>query len=165
VGEKQDGLELLEMLRKVCFNFQEHKFGPLAITQVKQKYFGFKQVKGTMLPEYYESFVNVRGMLKQCKVNTGANPGIIDWMVKKKHGTKKSLADLSADEKTAVHDAKDEQQAALIFLYGAEQSHYGAMIEELENAYLGGQNNFPATVIESYNWLLYWSSEAHNHSI
>jgi len=39
------------------------------------------------------------------------------------------------------------------------------MIEELENVYLGSQNNFLATVVESYNWLLYWSSKTHNHSI
>jgi len=77
-------------------------------------------------------------MLKQCKVNTGADLGIIDWIVKKNYGAKKLLADLTADEKTAVHEVADEQQAALIFLYGANWSQYRALIEELENAYLGG---------------------------
>jgi len=59
ISEKQDGLELLGLLREICFNYQEHKYAPLAVTQMKQKYFGFQQLRGVPLTEYYTLFQNI----------------------------------------------------------------------------------------------------------
>jgi len=81
-------------------------------------------------------------------------------VLQRKYDGKKQLKDLSADEKIELCDEAEEQQAALIFLTGANRAKYGPLLEELENAYLSGHNSYPHDITSAYNRLLYWSNEA-----
>jgi len=98
--------------------------------------------------------------MQQCVATTGADPGIVEWILQHKYKGKKLLRDLTTDEKVELCNEAEEQQVALIVLCGADQSKYGPLLEELENDYLNGQNNYPCNITGVYNWLLYWSNEA-----
>jgi len=53
---------------------------------------------------------------------------------------------IKTEELFIIQACAEEQEAALIFLYGADKAKYKLLWEELENACLGGQNSFPNTV-------------------
>jgi len=86
MSEKQDGLAVLTLIQKVCMDFEEHKFMPLAIMQMKKRYFGFCQDSGWTLLHYYTTFMNMQNALRNCEASTGFDIGVIKWMVKTIHG-------------------------------------------------------------------------------
>ena len=47
----------------------------------------------------------------------------------------------------------------MAFLLGCDRSRYGKLIEDLENDYLQGRNNYPTTVVAAYNLLTNWKQE------
>ena len=54
---------------------------------------------------------------------------------------------------------------AMAFISGANRIKYGRLIEELENTYLKvNKNEYPKTVIETYNMLLNYKNDPRNHS-
>jgi len=90
--------------------------------------------------------------------------GTIKWMAGDQYNGKASM-DIKKSQLETLHTDALEQRAALIFIHGADRSKYGVMIEELQNSYLSGNNNYPSTVSEAYNRLLHWSNEARNSQI
>ena len=56
---------------------------------------------------------------------------------------------------------QDAQQLylATAFILGADRNKYGQLIENLENDYLQGQNNYPQTLTGAYNLLTNWKQD------
>jgi len=71
---------------------------------------------------------------------------------------------ITADQLTIVQACAEEQEAALIFLYGADKAKYAPLWEELENDCLSEQSNFPRTVDAAYNRLVHWSNSARSQT-
>ena len=42
---------------------------------------------------------------------------------------------------------------ACVFMKSVDWKHYGTCIKELNNAYIAGQNNYPATMVEAVSYL------------
>ena len=51
---------------------------------------------------------------------------------------------------------------AVAFLLGADRSRYGRLIEDLENDFLQGRNNFPTTLTGAYSLLTNWKQDPRN---
>jgi hypothetical protein len=45
------------------------------------------------------------------------------------------------------------------FLLGSDRARYGKLIEDLENDFLQGHNNYPTTITAGYNLLTNWKQE------
>ena len=45
-----------------------------------------------------------------------------------------------------------------MLLLNAHQGQYVELLITLQNDYLNGQNNYPRTLVEAYNRILYWKS-------
>jgi len=160
ISEAQDGLAALQLIRKISLNFEDFKYLPLATVQVKKQYFGFKQEPGTTILQYHTSFLNMRNAFKNCEACSGIDTGVVNWMIIKVHGIGETVDTITYDELLTIQACAEEQEAALIFLYGADKGKYAALWEELENACLGGQNNFPSTVDAAYTRLVNWTNIA-----
>jgi len=144
--EAQDGLVALQLIRKISLNFEDFKYLPLATVQVKKQYFGFKQELGTTILQYHTSFLNMRNAFNNCGACSGIDSGVVNWMIIQVDGAGSTTKTIKDEELLIIQACVEEQEAALLFLYGADKGKYAALWEELENACLGGQNNFPRTV-------------------
>ena len=58
-----------------------------------------------------------------------------------------------------------EQYLAVAFLLGADRSKFGRLLENLENDFLQGQNNYPKTITGAYNLLTNWKHGTHMHNL
>ena len=56
-----------------------------------------------------------------------------------------NYANMTAREKDEVVGEAQSRYLAVGFVLGADRSRYGRLIENLENDYLQGQNNYPTT--------------------
>jgi len=81
-------------------------------------------------------------------------------MIIQVHGAGSTAKTIKDEELLIIQACAEEQEAALLFLYGADKGKYVALWEELENACLGGQNNFPRTVDAAYTRLVNWTNNA-----
>jgi hypothetical protein len=59
-------------------------------------------------------------------------------------------AGAATDELNAARDGAIEEYLAIAFLMGADRNRYGKLIEDLENAFTQGQDNYPRTVTGAY---------------
>jgi len=71
-------------------------------------------------------------------------------MIIKVHGAGRSTDNITDDELLIIQACAKDQEATLIFVYGADKAKYATLWEELENTCLGGQNNFPRTMDAAY---------------
>jgi len=85
-------------------------------------------------------------------------------MIIQVHGAGETADTIKEEELLVIQACAEEQDTALIFLYGADKAKYTALWEELENACLGGQNNFPRTVDAAYTRLINWTNNARSQS-
>jgi len=66
VSKNQDGLAILKMIQKICLNFEDGKYLPLAMIQVKKQYFAFWQEPRMTILKYHTSFLNMQNALINC---------------------------------------------------------------------------------------------------
>jgi hypothetical protein len=57
-----------------------------------------------------------------------------------------------------------EQCLASLFLQGADRGRFGKLIEDLENAYTQGTDNYPKTVKAAYSLLTNWKDKSNNRN-
>jgi hypothetical protein len=73
-----DSIGLLENIRTVMFQFQAQRYAPLALHEVKRRFYTFTQDKHSMCQQYYETFKNNVEVLEYCGGTIGDDPGLID---------------------------------------------------------------------------------------
>jgi hypothetical protein len=63
IHEASDGIEVLEVIKTIAFNFQGQKYLPHPIHEAKRRFFLLYQSKTMTVQEYLEQFNNNRNML------------------------------------------------------------------------------------------------------
>ena len=149
-----DGIALLIAIKAQTFNFQSQKYLPHAMHETKRRFYFFSQGKLTT-QMYHEQFQNLVEVIETIKGNIGVDPGI-ELLVATE--LKKNVGLLTNAEKK---DAQD-RYLAVAFLLGSDRSRYGKLIENLENEFLQGRNNYPKTVTSAYNLLINWKQDPRN---
>jgi Zinc knuckle len=61
-----------------------------------------------------------------------------------------------------VTKTSQNKYLAVTFILGSDRTRFGKMIEDMENGYLQGHNNFPATLSSAYNLLANWKQDPRN---
>ena len=82
--------------------------------------------------------------------------GIEDAIIKEMKTTRDALG---PDELAKITTNANQHAKATAFLLGSDRTRYGKLIEDLENDYLQGSNNYPKTVIAAYNLLTNWKQD------
>jgi hypothetical protein len=67
----------------------------------------------------------------------------------------------TAETKEVSKDAQ-ERYLAVAFILGADRGRFGRLVEDLENAYLQGQNKYPTTMTAAYHLLTNWKQDPRN---
>ena len=66
------------------------------------------------------------------------------------------MALVSADEMENARNEAKERYIRYVFVYSADRTRYGRLIEDLENSYTQGDNKYPKMLMRAFNLLIYW---------
>eukprot|EP00978_Attheya_sp_CCMP212_P010678 scaffold25993_cov57-Attheya_sp.AAC.2 len=158
-----DGLELLRiMIKDLVFNFQSPKYLPLALDESKARFYYCRQGKNSTPQVYLEQFQNMVDVIEHSGGTIGDEPGVVNMIMSKRNLNMAAIppADLAVITKEAR-----EQCLAMSFLARSDRNWYGQKIEDLENDFLQGQDNYPKTVSTAYSLLINWKQEHHAHTM
>ena len=72
---------------------------------------------------------------------------------------KKSKDSLSEAELIDLKEEIKDRSMAVAFLLGADCLQYGKLVENMENDYLQGRNNYPTTVSAAYHLIINWKQD------
>ena len=149
-----NGIQLLKSIKSLTYNFQSQKYLPHSLHETTRRFYLFSQGK---LPTviYHEQFVNMVEVIDTIKGSIGMAPGLEEIVAKENN---KAVADLTDAEKM---EAK-ERYLAVAFLLGSDRARFGKLIENLENDFLQGRDNYPKSVTGAFNILINWKQDPRN---
>ena len=106
-----------------------------------------------MCQQYYESFKNNADVLEYARGTLGKEPGLVNVMLE--------AAGVKWDEVTGMQlatakAATKKHVCAIRLLTGNDCTHYGKLLEDLENDFTQGQDNYPAMIQQAYSLLVHW---------
>jgi hypothetical protein len=66
------------------------------------------------------------------------------------------------DQLRDAEDAAMERVHACAFLLGSDRIRYGKLLEDLENDYTQGRDNYPSTLQHAYSLIVHWKQDPRN---
>lgn len=158
VSNDYDPVGLLTIIRNLVFNYQAQKHPCHAVHDAKRKFFMHSMVSTKMSDspqKYYESFNNVVDTINTTKADIGVDESIAIYYAKTEDGIT-DITTLDPTQKLALKKKAKERYLATAFILGADRSRYGRLIEEMENSFIKGKDEYPTTLTDAYNLLVYW---------
>jgi hypothetical protein len=131
INEAADVIGLLNMIKNITFDTDSNKYKYYTITQCIRRMLLHKQQKNEDLAQFYQRWNDDRDVLTS---NWGT-------FVPK---------NLDANDNETVESNK---LLTCMFLYSLYWPKYGRYVTELNNDYVAGHDNYPATVEEAVNQL------------
>ena len=156
VARTGNGIGLLIILKGISFHFQSQKYACHSIHEALKRFYNCSQGRFATTQAYMEHFTNVMDVVTQSGGSILGHTGIEDAIIKEKELNRDNLT--AAELSTIVADA-EARTKAIAFLLGCDRSRYGKLVEDLENDFLQGRNNYPKTVVGAYNLLTNWKQE------
>ena len=153
------GLDLLQGIKSIVYNFQSQKFLPHALHDAKRKFYGCYQGKMVTPQAYLEQFQNTVDVIEHCGGTVGTDPGIAQELVKERN---LDVSLLTNEEMEEIRKESQAQYLAVAFVLDADKIRYGKLIEDLENAYLQGVYRYPKTITAAYSLLTNWKQDPCN---
>jgi hypothetical protein len=149
----RDGIELLSIIKSICFNFQDQKYVPQSIYESKKRWYKIEQGRSEPLTQYYERYQNNVEVIEQCGGTVGYEEGVKS-MVCTEEGISETTTDVG--ELKLVLNKTKERMLATGFIMGADEARYKSMILEFENSYTMGVNKWPKTLTDAHRVLANW---------
>ena len=134
------------------YQFQAERYGPLALYEAKHHYYTFYQDKHMTCQQYYELFKNNADILEYAGGALGREPGLIDTELL---AAGMLVIDADKEELTAAEAAPREQVLAIGLLVGSDCSCYAKLLEDLENDFTQGRDNYPTSLQQAYSLLVH----------
>eukprot|EP00957_Ditylum_brightwellii_P064388 4887240-Ditylum_brightwellii.AAC.1 len=109
------------------------------------------QKEGMTLEQYLDEFQNQREIVEECGGNAGDHPGLNGIVLEEAGFDLDDPASISVDDrKTAERDAK-EAYLAFVFLSNANKVKFALLLQELANAHLQENDDYPHTITAAHN--------------
>jgi hypothetical protein len=162
VSAASDGIELLKNIKSIMFNFQSQKYGPMALHESKKRLYQLSQDKHTTPQVYLERFRNSIDVIEHCGGMIGTDTGIVDEVLNTANPVAMTRETASNEQLRLAEQYTKEKYLACAFLMGSDRHRYGKLIEDLENDYTQGRDNYPKTVVDAYNLLVHWKQDPRN---
>jgi Zinc knuckle len=156
VSRTGNGIGLLIILKGISFHFQSQKYSCHSIHEALKRFYNCSQGRFATTQAYMEHFQNVMDVVTQSGGSITGHTGIEDSIIKERKTTRENIS--AADLADVVADA-EARSKAIAFLLGCDRARYGKLIEDLENDFLQGRNNYPKTVVAAYNLITNWKQE------
>jgi hypothetical protein len=151
-----DGLGLLTALKGVAYQFQGQKYLSHALHESMKRYYNCTQGKFVTTQAYLENFQNVIDVVVHSGGEIAGHPGVSTGIIAEKGLVKANMTEAQIEE---VRTENSSRSTAMAFLLGCDRARYGRLIDDLENDFLQGRNNYPTTIAAAYNLLTNWKQE------
>jgi hypothetical protein len=151
ISRTMDGIKLLKLIRSVAYHYEPQCYKPLAIDDAIVKYAMFKQGKTTTPAEFLEQFRNHVNVLEAVGATIGPHAGVLA-----------SITQGTREPNVVDRAVAREQSMAVAFINKVDRTRYGKLLEDLQNNYLMGQNNYPTNLTEAYNLVVNWRQDPRN---
>jgi hypothetical protein len=148
VDNTLSGLGLQVMIRVLVYQLHSQKYLPHSIHEAMRQIVNFQQRKGMTAAAYLEQFQNLVEVATHTGASAGLHAGIV---VEISEEMQVDLTQATRAKIMATQAAAKERFQATSFLLNSDRSRYGWFIEDIENAYIQGQNRYPATITASYD--------------
>ena len=157
--DAQDGIELLKMIKTIVHKFEDQKFTPLAVTNAKLNLYQFRQGNLTC-SEYLRKFTNLADISLSYD-GTLHDPAIAHFVFndqfKEDPTTGQPRASFvtitDAAELKRFHERCEEMVRATLFLQFADKRRFGKLIEDLENNFTRGSDEYPRDLVTAYKMI------------
>lgn len=150
-----DGIELLRVIKLICFNIEDEKYAPQKVHETKAAFYALKQGRDSD-QAYQVRFMNTVEVIEQCGASLGEDP-LTRTMVCKDLGLLEDTTD--ATEIAIIFKTVRDYTLGTALILGADSDRYSNMIRGLKNASLAGRDEWPKNVTEAYNYLSKWEGE------
>ena len=143
-----DVTNLLKKIKELTYSTTEVRYEYWSVAMGLGKLSNVRQADGETIPSYYKRFRNVVEII-ECQ-----------WgdMYPMKLAMKESGYDDKSKRDDIVQKCRNKTLACL-FLNGANRKYYSKCIDELNNAYLSGHNNYPKSAEEAMTYLSYYMDQ------
>jgi hypothetical protein len=138
-----DGLGLIMAIKDLVFYFQSQKYLPQALHESARQFYSCRQGKQMTTQAYLELFQNTVDVIQLSGGAIGNHPGIVDMIISRQGLTAALTSD--AERAEIAKEAQDEY-LAVAFLLHADRTRYSSMLQDYENDFLQGQDNYPKTI-------------------
>jgi hypothetical protein len=153
-----DGIELLRVIKLICFNIEDEKYSPQKVHETKAAFYALRQGRDSD-QNYQQKFMNTVEVIEQCGASLGEDPLTRLLACKNLGYNANTTTDTEIVEITKL--VRDYTLGTALIL-GADPSRYSGMIRGLKNASLAGRDEWPKNVTEAYNYLSKWEGEEAN---
>jgi hypothetical protein len=109
-----------------------------------------------MTQGYLELFQNAMDVLQHSGGAIGNHPGIKNAIMTNRGLTAALMSDA---EKAAVEKDVQAEYLAVAFLLNVDRTRYLSMLQDLENDFLQGQDNYPKAIMAAYNVFTNWKQD------
>ena len=157
--QESDGLELLIAIKDLLYNVQDRTYVPLSIHLAKQQFYLNSQGQSTSIAAYYEQFNNIIEMLEHCGASLGEDDGIITKVLEH-HDIEPAGATATQKENTQIE--AQEWYYGLAFLMGADCVRFGRYLEDLENDFTQGVDQYHKSRVDAHHVLANWKQDPWN---
>ena len=108
---------------------------------------------------YLEQFINMVDVVEAIGGNIGLHEAVLTEVAIKDGIDLKIITNAQRD---ALSKTAKEKYLAMSFMLGADRTRYGRLIENMENAFLQGQDTYPKTINNAYNLIANWKQDPRN---
>ena len=157
IEQALDGIELLRVIKLICFNIEDEKYIPQKAHETKVAFYNLKQGTRDSDQAYHIKFMNTVQVIEQCGASLGEDPLIRAMVCKnlKLQANTTSPSEIAEISKTV----RDYYTLGAALILGADPERYSSMIKGLKHASLAGRDEWPKSVTEAYNYLSKWESD------
>ena len=154
-----NSLELLRNIKATAFNFQSEKYGYHGLLEAKRRFSTLRQDRNMTCQAFLERFMNQVDVIEHCGGHIVDFRMVIDMLP---DGV--AFDDATEEEMITAEKNAKEKCMGCAFLLAADRSRYGKLVEDIENAYIQGDNKYPETLNEAYALLMYWKQDPRNNN-
>ncbi len=151
-----DSLGLLKIIREFVFKSDDRQYKYKAEDQAKQAYYNLQQTSEMSCQEYFERVRNVVDVIKSLGGTLADDMHLEDEL------PARPARGYTEAQKQEARERILEKKIAYGILVRADHGRYGKLIEEIENAFLKGNNDYPETPTEAYNLLVNYRNYNNN---
>ena len=142
IQQDDDVIKLMKMIKELCYVSTDARYEYWNLTFSLNKVTNVKQKDNETLAAYYKRFINIVDIVEG-QWGTLAPLTIAE----------KDTDYQDATKKNGVIKACRNKYLACVFIKGCNWNMYGTCVNDLNNSYLSGQNNYPVSIEAAVNYL------------
>jgi hypothetical protein len=143
MSDELDALALLKTFKSIAYNFQSQKYKWNALNDSKRRLYVLVKGRFVTCQVPLGRFQNCIDVFQHCGGSFGNEPAIVNEVL---IAGGIDLDAVMQEEIAAAITVAQEQCIASLFLQGADRGRYGKLIEDLENAFTQGRDDYPKSM-------------------